>query len=39
MTIEEMMLQFLGDGMTKSKGEYTAGQNNMMEKMMDKSYY
>ena len=39
MTIEEMMLQFHDDGMTKSQGEYTAGQNYMMEKMMDKSYY
>jgi hypothetical protein len=39
MTIEEMMLQFHDDGMTKSQGEYTAGQNYMMDKMMDKSYY
>ncbi|HSF01016.1 MAG TPA: PepSY domain-containing protein [Nitrososphaeraceae archaeon] len=39
MTIEEMMLKFHRGGMTKSQGEYTGGQNYMMEKMMDKSHY
>lgn len=39
MTIEEMMLKFHRGGMTKLQGEYTGGQNYMMEKMMDKSHY
>jgi hypothetical protein len=39
MTIEEMMFKFHHSGMTKSQGEYTSGQNYMMEKMADKSDY
>jgi hypothetical protein len=38
MTIEEMMYTFHHGGMTKSQSEYS-DQNNMMEKMMDKSHY